>query len=151
MTINKVRVLSMALLLFVCFTSCGKADEVAIIPIRVGAETIYIKRQVWGLNGDETVISRNPGWRTMPQPGDLRYCCLGPPILLYRVNGGSLHIWDQAKSWVTEPGAPSHVPLVIHESTVLALQELETNARANGMTLIGPHDWPLRRPMLWER
>lgn len=131
--------------LAVTLVSCG--SEVAVIPIRLQDQTVYVKRQVWGLNGDQTVLSLSPEWQDMPRAGDREWCALDPPHLLYRVEGGTLHLWDQsATCWKTIAGQGAQVPVVIHEARIMELARLERE-----LTVIGPHDWPLRKVRFWER
>ena len=148
---SRGRAIAVALLLA---GACGfeKPSAVAVVPIEAGGRTLYVKRQTWGFNGDETVISFSPDWRDMPRPGDRRWRELGPPIVVYRAEADGLHVWDDSpSSWEAVPGAAAAVPLVLHEVSILERIELEKHAEANGVRVIGPHDWPLRKLRFWER
>jgi hypothetical protein len=127
----------------------GATSVAVIIPVRVGADILYFKHQVLGLNGDQTVISFSPDWRVMPSAGDCVYCALGPPLVLYSVDSGTLHLWDQSQTcWRKVPGARP-VPVTVHQAGVLTLAELDQARPENGLNAI--NDWPLRKVRFWQR
>lgn len=144
-----MRTLSVVALLAITLLSCGfeAPTAVAVIPIRLQDQTLYVKRQMWGFNGDRTVLSLSPDWRDVPRAGDREWCALGPPHLRYRVEGRTLHLWEESRTcWKLIGGDGAQVPVIIHEANALDLARLERQ-----LTAIGPHDWPLRKVRFWER
>jgi hypothetical protein len=127
---------------------CGwQPDRVAVISLDVGGRAVYIKRQDWGLNGLAVALSMTPEWRQVRSPDDYTWCCDTPPIPLFRVEGGALHLWETSReAWRAPTRASFPVPVAIHVVDQLTFIQMTRDPESHGVRKLGLLDWPLREP-----
>lgn len=126
---------------------CGRRpDGAAVFSIPVGDTTVYLKREVWGLNGNRVVLSTNPGWQQMPLEGDYEWGTTHTPTFLFRVEGRALHVWAYGSQSWRAPSKPFPVAVVFHDIDINTHREMSEHPARHGVSRIGYDDWRLQEP-----
>ena len=134
-----------------CFQDGGVT---VVIDIAVEATPIYFKAHKWGRNGFSAVLSLSRDSSRVPSPSDWECCpddftwpADSPPILVFRREEASLHLWDSSPGgWRPPAQGPLSSRVVIHLVDVLELQRMIENPSRYGVTVLQDGTLPYAPP-----
>jgi hypothetical protein len=121
-------------------------DFAAVVVINVESLPIFFKSYKWGRNGYSSVLSLDRSSTRLPMPGQWE-CCLGdyrwpahmPPLLVFKVEGGALHLWDYS-SW--EPPREGRLGQLVkfHEVDILTHIRMREDPESFGVSVLNDMD-----------
>lgn len=142
--VSEVIMSRFACCLVICFVTASCASDISssnygIVTLQLeNGKKVYFKREVWGLNGHNFVISVSPDLCSMPKPTedksetDYVYNGMDPPILYYKINGDELTLYS-----TTLPNPPTKTPfpvkIVQNELTTIDIIRLRDKAPTLGL------------------
>jgi hypothetical protein len=129
--------------------SCSgpRYEQVAIVSVPVAGRQVYFKQAVWGRNGLAVSMSADPSSDPIPSSRDYAWCCAEPPLVLFKVEGSSVHVWQTGEGeWKAPTTHPFPVAVVFHTVPVMEFNKLAAAPSEFGLKLIAFHDWPLTEP-----
>jgi hypothetical protein len=129
--------------LIICsiLVSCSNdfSSEYGIVTVELqNGQKVYFKREVWGLNGDQLVISASSDLCSMPKPqedrteADYVYNVLGTPEIYYKSSGDELTLYSTS---LAMPPTKTPFPIRIVQKQLEAIEMIELRSKARTLGL----------------
>jgi len=121
--------------------SCSNdfSSEYGIVTVQLqNGQKVYFKREVWGLNGDQLVISASPDLCSMPKPqedraeADYVYNVLGTPEIYYKSDGDELTLYSTV---LANPPTKTQFPIRIVQKQLQTIEMIELRGKASTLGL----------------
>jgi hypothetical protein len=100
---------------------------------------VYFKREVWGLNGHQFVISSSPDLCSMPKPNEDRieadyvYNGLDPPEIYYKSDGDELTLYSTV---LANPPTKTPFPVRIVQKKLETIEMIRLRGKASTLGLM---------------
>jgi hypothetical protein len=132
--------------LIICLISLSCSNDstsrYGIVTVQLqNGQKVYFKREVWGINGDQLVISASPDLCSMPKPNEDRseadyvYNVLGGPEIYYKSDGDELTLYSTVLANLPTK-RPFPVRIVQKELQTIEMIEFRGKASTLGIKLL---------------
>ena len=129
------------LIICLILVSCSNdfSSEYGIVTVQLqNGQKVYFKREVWGLNGDQLVISASPDLCSMPKPqedraeADYVYNVDGTPEIYYKSDGDELTLYSTV---LANPPTKTQFPIRIVQKELQTIEMIELRGKASTLGL----------------
>jgi hypothetical protein len=130
--------LAIALVSLNCSNDFSSRYGIVTVQLQNG-QKVYFKREVWGINGDQFVISASPDLCSMPDPEankseiDYVYDLLGPPEIYYKSSGDELTLYSTS---LAKPPTKTPFPIKIVQKQLQAIEMIELRDKACSASIV---------------